>query len=164
MYWIGLIRNVSCSPCSMLRSDGWSDSSVTVIITCTYFCSQASSDQLIEHNFILRSSLDKELAHPSKLKWDSKVTTYHAAPGQCHVHVFLSQSTSPLILLSRRLSNLNCLAFPRMFCRVTEFSVCQSPKFPFAHAKALNSHLHMPLTQQRLQSLPDFSWLSWNQI
>lgn len=99
-----------------------------------YFGSQASSDELIEHNFILHSSLDKELAHPKKLKWDGKVTTYHPAPGQWHVHVFLSQSTSLLIPLSRRLSNLNCLAFPKTFCRLTEFAVCQSPKFPFAHA------------------------------
>lgn len=119
--------------CAVLGFDGWSDYPVTVIITCMHFGPQASSDQLIQHNFILHSSLDKELAHPSKLKWDSKVTTYHPAPGQWYVFVFLSLSTSLLIPLSLRLSNLNCLTFPEMFCGAAESAACQSPKFPLAH-------------------------------
>lgn len=54
--------------CAVLGFDGCSDYPVTVVTTCTHFGPRASSDQLIGHNFILHSSLDKKLAHPSKLK------------------------------------------------------------------------------------------------
>lgn len=121
------------SLCAVLWFDGWSDYPVTVIITWMHFGPRASSDQLIGHNFILHSSLDKELAHPSKLKWDSKVTAYYPAPGQWYVYVLLSLSTSLLIPLSWRLRNLNCLKFPEMFCRAAEFAICRSPRFPLAH-------------------------------